>query len=282
MWACEQWAYQQPQWISLAALKFWWLFEGHGYVNHLWWFLRDDAIPKLFLPWFVKQGSQNIRDKLADYGALQPTQVGEVLVDVKDLKHTQDSMSEQLDIMKRENSALWREIASLRQKHTQQQLIINKVSECRCYYGNEVNKHNNFHNKNCGKWNHDHCKDQLRIGRDSRLSCWKVSIIGLCFNTIWNISSHDQRDRLVLPWFFQMTHKKMRNGILFWLTSIISQYYPSTWILLPVWKLHKSGWSWQPSITGFSLQLRRCGALPNPLRFHQTKCVILMLLIHYH
>ena len=74
-------------------------------------------------------------------------------MDVKDLKHTQDSMSEQLDIMKRENSALWREIASLRQKHTQQQLIINKVSECRCYYGNKVNKdtHDNFHNKKCGK-----------------------------------------------------------------------------------------------------------------------------------
>lgn len=68
-----------------------------------------------------------LRDKLTTYGELKPTQVNDVLIDIKTLQNSQGNINQQLDLIKRENSALWREIASLRQKHVQQQHIINKV-----------------------------------------------------------------------------------------------------------------------------------------------------------
>jgi len=53
--------------------------------------------------------------------------VNEVLSEVGQLKDRQEDLDGKLDTMKNENEALWREVLSLRQKHTQQQKIVNKL-----------------------------------------------------------------------------------------------------------------------------------------------------------
>lgn len=50
-----------------------------------------------------------------------------VLVDVKQLQTRQESVDNQLASMKKENAALWRELALLRQKHMKQQQLVNKL-----------------------------------------------------------------------------------------------------------------------------------------------------------
>ena len=57
--------------------------------------------------------------------------VSKLLNDVRDMKRDQDSMSSKLLNLKRENEALWREYANMRQKFTKQQQIIEKVSYVR-------------------------------------------------------------------------------------------------------------------------------------------------------
>merc|ERR1719430_1557650 len=54
-------------------------------------------------------------------------QVNEVLSEVSLIKDRQEDIDGKLDTMKNENEALWREVLSLRQKHTQQQKIVNKL-----------------------------------------------------------------------------------------------------------------------------------------------------------
>ncbi len=51
----------------------------------------------------------------------------QVLSEVRSMKGLQESVDSRLDSMKRENEALWREMASLRQKHMKQQQIVNKL-----------------------------------------------------------------------------------------------------------------------------------------------------------
>ncbi|XP_063611915.1 heat shock factor protein-like isoform X2 [Penaeus indicus] len=53
--------------------------------------------------------------------------VSKLLSDVRDMKRDQDSMSTKLLGLKRENEALWREYASMRQKFSKQQQIIEKL-----------------------------------------------------------------------------------------------------------------------------------------------------------
>jgi len=55
------------------------------------------------------------------------TGVNEVLTEVSLIKDRQEDLDGKLDTMKNENEALWREVLSLRQKHTQQQKIVNKL-----------------------------------------------------------------------------------------------------------------------------------------------------------
>jgi hypothetical protein len=43
------------------------------------------------------------------------------------LKDKQEDLDGKLDVMKKENEALWREVVSLRQKHQSQQKIVNKL-----------------------------------------------------------------------------------------------------------------------------------------------------------
>ncbi|XP_045193145.2 heat shock factor protein-like isoform X2 [Mercenaria mercenaria] len=58
---------------------------------------------------------------------LKEEDVNRVLTDVQLMKGKQENLSSKMDKMKKENEALWREVASLRQKHLKQQQIVNKL-----------------------------------------------------------------------------------------------------------------------------------------------------------
>ena len=55
--------------------------------------------------------------------------LAKVLTDVNNLKGKQESWDARLASMKRENEALWRELAIFRQKHLKQEQIINRVKK---------------------------------------------------------------------------------------------------------------------------------------------------------
>lgn len=72
----------------------------------------------------------NIKRKIAEStrGVIKsPEVMNRVLGDVKQMKGRQESLDTKLSAMKRENEALWRELAVLRQKHHKQQQIVNKL-----------------------------------------------------------------------------------------------------------------------------------------------------------
>ncbi|XP_055845226.1 heat shock factor protein-like [Episyrphus balteatus] len=76
---------------------------------------------------------ENIKRKIAntksidEKATVKPEAVSKVLNDVKAIRGRQDSLDSRFSVMKQENEALWREIASLRQKHAKQQQISNKL-----------------------------------------------------------------------------------------------------------------------------------------------------------
>lgn len=76
---------------------------------------------------------EHIKRKIAsakvvdDKTTVKPEAVSKVLQDVKAMRGRQDSLDSRFSVMKQENEALWREIASLRQKHAKQQQIVNKL-----------------------------------------------------------------------------------------------------------------------------------------------------------
>ncbi|XP_028296679.1 heat shock factor protein 1 isoform X2 [Gouania willdenowi] len=53
--------------------------------------------------------------------------ISQILNDVQQMKGKQETIDFRISAMKQENEALWREVASLRQKHTQQQKVVNKL-----------------------------------------------------------------------------------------------------------------------------------------------------------
>ena len=53
--------------------------------------------------------------------------VNEILVEMSQMKERQEDLDNKMENMKSENEALWGEVLSLRQKHTQQQKIVNKL-----------------------------------------------------------------------------------------------------------------------------------------------------------
>ncbi|KAF4520330.1 hypothetical protein B566_EDAN004390 [Ephemera danica] len=72
----------------------------------------------------------NIKRKIAEStrGVIKsPEVINRVIGDVKQMKGRQESLDTKLSAMKRENEALWRELAVLRQKHHKQQQIVNKL-----------------------------------------------------------------------------------------------------------------------------------------------------------
>ncbi|XP_033251906.1 heat shock factor protein-like isoform X1 [Drosophila miranda] len=67
--------------------------------------------------------NKNVDDK----AVMKPEAVSKILNDVKVMQGRQDTMDSRFSAMKQENEVLWREIASLRQKHSKQQQIVNKL-----------------------------------------------------------------------------------------------------------------------------------------------------------
>ncbi|XP_021342117.1 heat shock factor protein-like isoform X2 [Mizuhopecten yessoensis] len=88
-------------------------------------------------PYFIRGQEhllENIKRKISGTVPIVKTEapdvqndVGKVLTEVVVLKGKQETMSSRLDTVKRENELLWREVASLRQKHIKQQQIVNKL-----------------------------------------------------------------------------------------------------------------------------------------------------------
>ncbi|XP_041375461.1 heat shock factor protein 1-like isoform X2 [Gigantopelta aegis] len=85
---------------------------------------------------YFQQGQEqlleNIKRKVSNSNRMESVKlkqedVSKVLTDVRCLKGRQDGLTNKLDLLKRENEALWREVASLQQKHMKQQQIVNKV-----------------------------------------------------------------------------------------------------------------------------------------------------------
>ncbi|XP_015278824.1 PREDICTED: heat shock factor protein 3-like [Gekko japonicus] len=58
-----------------------------------------------------------------------PEDLHRVLSEVQEMREQQSNMDLKLASMKRENEALWKEVASLRQKHSQQQQLLSKILE---------------------------------------------------------------------------------------------------------------------------------------------------------
>ncbi|XP_077022628.1 heat shock factor protein 1 isoform X2 [Tamandua tetradactyla] len=77
---------------------------------------------------------ENIKRKVTSVSTLKSEDVrmrqdsvSKLLTDVQLMKGKQENMDSKLLAMKHENEALWREVASLRQKHAQQQKVVNKL-----------------------------------------------------------------------------------------------------------------------------------------------------------
>ncbi|KAK1163027.1 heat shock factor protein 3-like isoform X1 [Acipenser oxyrinchus oxyrinchus] len=74
---------------------------------------------------------ENIKRKVSSVRTeatkISQEEMHKVLMDVHQVKGKQDDMDSKLETMKRENKALWKELASLRNKHSQQQKMIGKV-----------------------------------------------------------------------------------------------------------------------------------------------------------
>ncbi|XP_033906814.3 heat shock factor protein 3-like isoform X1 [Acipenser ruthenus] len=74
---------------------------------------------------------ENIKRKVSSVRTeatkISQEEMHKVLIDVHQVKGKQDDMDSKLETMKRENKALWKELASLRNKHSQQQKMIGKV-----------------------------------------------------------------------------------------------------------------------------------------------------------
>ncbi|XP_078285828.1 heat shock factor protein 1 isoform X2 [Rhinoraja longicauda] len=77
---------------------------------------------------------ENIKRKVTNISTVKPEElkvrsddVTKILSDVQIMKGKQENLDTKLINMKHENETLWREVASLRQKHAQQQKVVNKL-----------------------------------------------------------------------------------------------------------------------------------------------------------
>ncbi|KAG9472866.1 heat shock factor protein 1 isoform X2 [Eleutherodactylus coqui] len=88
-------------------------------------------------PYFIRAHEhllENIKRKVNNLSGTKTVEVkvhqdnvSKLLTDVQVMKGKQESIDCRLLAMKHENEALWREVASLRQKHAQQQKVVNKL-----------------------------------------------------------------------------------------------------------------------------------------------------------
>ncbi|KAJ8354240.1 hypothetical protein SKAU_G00218070 [Synaphobranchus kaupii] len=96
---------------------------------------RDDT--EFQHPYFIRDQEhllENIKRKVTNVSSgkhedvkLCPDDVTKLLSDAKSMKGKQETMDSKIIAMRHENEALWREIATLRQKHAQQQSVVNKL-----------------------------------------------------------------------------------------------------------------------------------------------------------
>lgn len=84
-------------------------------------------IPKLDQVHIINNFSQVSKNSEGGTQVMKNEDLSKVLLDVKQLRGRQATLDSQLAAMKQENAVLWRELAVLRQKHTKQQQIVNKV-----------------------------------------------------------------------------------------------------------------------------------------------------------
>ncbi|XP_053189965.1 heat shock factor protein 1 [Scomber japonicus] len=96
---------------------------------------RDDT--EFQHPFFIRGQEhllENIKRKVTTVSAVRQEEVkisaddmNKILTDVQLMKGKQETIDSRIMAMKHENEALWREVASLRQKHAQQQKVVNKL-----------------------------------------------------------------------------------------------------------------------------------------------------------
>ncbi|XP_068093951.1 heat shock factor protein 1 isoform X1 [Hyperolius riggenbachi] len=75
----------------------------------------------------IKRKVNNLSGAKTEDVKVRQDNVGKLLTDIQVMKGKQESMDCRLLAMKHENESLWREVASLRQKHAQQQKVVNKL-----------------------------------------------------------------------------------------------------------------------------------------------------------
>lgn len=96
---------------------------------------RDDT--EFQHPFFIRGQEhllENIKRKVTNVSSVRQEdmkvstdEVNKILNDVQLMKGKQETIDSRITAMRHENEALWREVASLRQKHTQQQKVVNKL-----------------------------------------------------------------------------------------------------------------------------------------------------------
>ncbi|KAM9292296.1 heat shock factor protein-like, partial [Gastrophryne carolinensis] len=75
----------------------------------------------------IKRKVNNLSGAKTEEVRVRQDNVGQLLTDVQIMRGKQESIDCRLLAMKHENEALWREVAGLRQKHNQQQKVVNKL-----------------------------------------------------------------------------------------------------------------------------------------------------------
>uniref|UniRef100_UPI0037E96265 heat shock factor protein 1 isoform X2 n=1 Tax=Semicossyphus pulcher TaxID=241346 RepID=UPI0037E96265 len=96
---------------------------------------RDDT--EFQHPFFIRGQEhllENIKRKVTTVSSVRQEEVkvsadevNKILNDVQLMKGKQETIDSRIIAMRHENEALWREVATLRQKHTQQQKVVNKL-----------------------------------------------------------------------------------------------------------------------------------------------------------
>uniref|UniRef100_A0A8C7GAR3 Heat shock transcription factor 1 n=1 Tax=Oncorhynchus kisutch TaxID=8019 RepID=A0A8C7GAR3_ONCKI len=77
----------------------------------------------------IKRKVTNVSNVKHEDLKMSSDDVSKILTNVQNIKGKQETIDSQITAMKHENETLWREVASLRQKHVQQQKVVNKVKD---------------------------------------------------------------------------------------------------------------------------------------------------------
>uniref|UniRef100_A0AAY5KZR1 HSF-type DNA-binding domain-containing protein n=1 Tax=Esox lucius TaxID=8010 RepID=A0AAY5KZR1_ESOLU len=75
----------------------------------------------------IKRKVTNVSNVKHEELKMSSDDVSKILTNVQHIKGKQETIDSKIIAMKHENEALWREVASLRQKHAQQQKVVNKL-----------------------------------------------------------------------------------------------------------------------------------------------------------